>query len=1060
MLKPKYFISWLTCWFMLSVLALLATPSRVVAQDSKLISGVVTDATDGASLPGVTVKVKKSGITTTTNADGKYSIRASNSDVLVFSFLGMENREVTVANQNNINVSLKASTSALSEVVVIGYGSVRKPDLTGSVGVVNVADMNKAPVGSFAEALAGRVAGVQVSAEDGQPGGGINIMIRGVGSLTQSTSPLYVIDGFPIEDLDPATLNPEEIESMTVLKDASSTSVYGSRGANGVILIQTKRGKVGRPVVSVNSSLGFSATPKAMEVMSPYEFVKYQSELNPNTATVTSFFAYDPALGRQKTLEDYRNVEGVNFQDHMLRTGAVQIHNIAVRGGNEQTKYSISGSYYDQEGVMINTGLDRYTGRVNLDQNINEKLKVGISGNYTGVVSNGQAINTSGVTASNPTTYILPRAWMYRPVSADPGDDLLNETADDEAVTNSDIRVNPVIDLENQHQVFKTNLLRADGYLSYNITKDLVFKTTAGISHDKRLTEQYYNSKTSQGRISSTNITNQVNGFIRNTFINSFSNENTLNYKKTFKNDHTITALGLFSVNNFNSSTNAYGARQLPNENLGMDGLDEGIVFNQDIGNTKNTMVSYATRLDYNYKSKYIITAALRADGSSKFVKHWGYFPAAALAWNMHNEKFFKALPIISTSKLRVSYGSNGNNRVSDFANYARLTQSTDGYPFKNGTPTGSVYVSAVANPDLEWEKTTQIDLGYEIGFLKDRFSLEVDLYRKTVNDLLLNAALPPSSGFSTAYKNIGKLRNEGMEFTLNTINISTRAFKWESSFNISFNKNKIMELTRGQQNLPTVAAYVSQFSRPLYLAEIGKPAGMMIGYIWEGNYQYSDFDETSPGVYVLKPSVPTNGNARNNIFPGDIKYRDLNNDGIMSDADVTFIGRGQPIHIGGFSNNFSYKGFGLNVFFQWSYGNDIYNANRLLLEGNSNGYALINQFASYANRWSPENQTNENYRTRGQGPIGFHSSRVVEDGSFLRLKTVALNYAIPTRYIKKLSLSNLSLNIAAQNLATWTKYSGMDPEVSTRNPILTPGYDYSSYPKSPTIVFGLKTSF
>jgi hypothetical protein len=269
-----------------------------------------------------------------------------------------------------------------------------------------------------------------------------------------------------------------------------------------------------------------------------------------------------------------------------------------------------------------------------------------------------------------------------------------------------------------------------------------------------------------------------------------------------------------------------------------------------------------------------------------------------------------------------------------------------------------------------------------------------------------------------------------------------------------------VMELTRGQQSLPTTVAYVGQFNKPLYLAEIGKPAGMMIGYIWEGNYQYEDFDETAPGVYVLKPEVPSNGSVRNTIMPGDIKYKDINGDGTMTDADITFIGRGQPIHTGGFSNNFSYMGFSLNVFFNWSYGNDIYNANRLLLEGNSNQYHLINQFASYANRWSPENQTNENYRTKGQGPIGNHSSRVVEDGSFLRLKTVTLSYSLPKNIIKKLYLSDLSLNVSGQNLYTWTKYSGMDPEVSTRNNVLTPGYDYSSYPKSPAIVFGLTGSF
>ncbi len=427
----------------------------------------------------------------------------------------------------------------------------------------------------------------------------------------------------------------------------------------------------------------------------------------------------------------------------------------------------------------------------------------------------------------------------------------------------------------------------------------------------------------------------------------------------------------------------------------------------------------------------------------------------------MHSEPFFqKILPFISTSKLRASYGSTGNNRVGDFDTYARLQQNLDGYSFNNSTPTGSVYISAVGNPDLEWEKVNLLDIGYEIGILKDRIFMEVGVYRKDTENLLLNAILPPSTGFGSAIKNIGKLRNDGLELALNTVNVSNKNFSWESNLNISFNKNMVMELTRGQQSLRTAAAYVSQFNKDLYYAEIGKPAGMIVGFIWQGNYQYEDFDNPSAGVYILKPTVAANGAVRNTIQPGDIKYKDLNGDGTMTDADLTFIGRGQPIHTGGFSNNFRYKGLSMNVFLQWSYGNDIYNANRLLLEGNSNGFANINQFASYSNRWSPTNPTNANYRTRGQGPIGFHSSRVVEDGSFLRLKTVSLNYAIPSAIIKSAYLSSLSFNVSAQNLVTWTKYSGMDPEVSTRNNTLSPGYDFSSYPKSPIIAFGLKAAF
>ena len=1034
------------------IMLLLSFSDQALSQQLKSITGTVLEA--GQPLPGVTVRVKGTNRGTTTLANGKYSIQAASNETLVFAFLGMVTQETVVGDRSTVNVTLQVSSASLGEVVVIGYGTVKKPDLTGSVGVVPMDDMMKAPVGTFAEALAGRVAGVKVNASDGQPGGGINIVIRGAGSLTQSTAPLYVIDGFPVENPDPASINPEEIESMTILKDASSTAIYGSRAANGVILIQTKRGSVGKPVVNFSSSYGIQEMPKPMEVMSPYEFIKYQTELNPLTATTRAFFAGG------KTLEDYKSAAGVNFQDYVLQQGAIQNYNLALRGGTDQTKYSISGSLFDQIGSIINTGLNRYSGRATLDQNISNKIKAGVTVNYSGIKQYGQVINQGAVTQGNPTAFALARAWLYRPISPNPNDDLLADAVDDDALNASDFRVNPFIDLQNQHSFNITSLVETNGYLSYEINKNLNIQSNAGIRHNKLTLERFYNSKTAQGGPSPNNV-NGVNGSISNLFTNSFSNETTLNYKKTFKKDHTITGLGLFAINSNNTNTKGYAGRLLPNENLGMDGLEEGLAFNPVSSSSVNTMASYAGRLDYNYKSKYIVTGTFRADGSSKFREHWGYFPGAALAWNMHKEGFFaKILPGISTSKIRTSYGSNGNNRVGDFDTYARLLQSVNGYSFNNGTPIASNSVSSIGNPDLAWEKVTTIDLGYEIGILKDRVVLEMDLYRKTTENLLLNAILPSSTGFTSAVKNIGKLRNDGLELTLNTVNVQSKNFSWQSNLNISFNKNKVMELTRGQRSLTSNSDYVSQFNKPLYVAEIGKPAGMMIGFIWEGNYQYSDFDNPSPGVYILKPSVPTNGAVRNTILPGDIKYRDINGDGIMNDADLTFIGSGQPIHTGGFSNNFNYKAFSLNVFFQWSYGNDIYNANRLIMEGNSNGWANINQFASYSNRWSPENPTNANYRTRGQGPIGFHSSRVVEDGSFIRMKTVSLNYNLPAKLIKTAYLSNLSVNVSAQNLITWTNYSGMDPEVSTRNNTLTPGFDYSSYPKSPTIAFGIKAGF
>lgn len=1031
---------------------LLLFPAIAFSQNTQ-VTGTILDSSTRSPISGVNIVVK--GKTGGTNSDmnGQYTIQAAPTDTLLFTYVGMIPVQVAVAGRANIPILLQSDADALGEVVVIGYGSVAKPDLTGAVGVAPVDDMAKAPVSSFADALSGRIAGVTVNASDGQPGGDINIVIRGQGSLTQSTAPLFVIDGFPIENPDPVLLNPEEIESMSVLKDASSTAIYGSRGANGVILIQTKRGIKSRPIFSISSSLGYQFTPKPIELMSPYEFVKYQSELSPTAQTTLDYFADG------KTLEDYRDVQGIDFQDHVLRKGVVQIHNLALRGGNDNTKYSISGSIYDQKGVIINTGLKRHSGRVTLDQMVSRKFKTGVTVNYTRSRQFGQVIN-QGPIGNNPTTYVLARAWMYRPVSAQPDENLLDDLVDEDALTNSDFRINPVIDLNNQYNVSKTSLTEANGYVSYDISNALVFKSTAGIRHNQVLVERFYNSKTSQGGPSPGNV-NGVNGYVSTVRSDNFSNENTLNYKKTFNNDHTLTGLALFAVNEVNTQVEGYGGRLLPNENLGIDGIDEGVAYNPVSSNSRNTLVSYAGRLDYNYKSKYIITGTFRADGSSKFVNHWGYFPGAAIAWNMQNEKFFASgLPFISTSKIRMSYGSNGNNRVGDFDTYARLAQNIDGYSFNNSTPIGAVYISSVGNPELRWEKQTTIDIGYEIGFLKNRITLEVDVYRKTSDDLLLNATLPPTTGFGSAFKNIGKLENKGLEFTLNTINVNNSSFQWRSSFNISFNKNKVLALTEGQTALNTVATYVSQFNRALYRAEIGQPTGQMIGYIWEGNYQYADFNETSPGVYVLKDNVAGNGAARNTIQPGDIKYRDLNGDLTMTDADVTFIGRGQPIHTGGFTNNFSYRNFNLNIFFQWSQGNDIYNANRLLLEGNSNNYLLINQYAAYEDRWTPENQDAKNYRTRGNGPIGFHSSRVVEDGSYLRLKTLSLSYSLPQRIIKKASLSSLTFDVSAQNVLTFTSYSGMDPEVSTRNNVLQPGYDYSSYPKSPTVVFGIKAAF
>ncbi len=1020
----------------------------------RTIKGKIVDE-KGEALPGVSIMIKGSAKGAISNENGEYQLSVpTNQSILVFSYVGFVTQETTLGTRTAVNITLVSDTKALDELVVIGYGTTKKSDLTGSVGQVAISDMIKAPVASFAEAMAGRVAGVQVNTNDGQPGGGVNILIRGAGSLTQSTTPLYVVDGFPIEDLDPRSINPEDIKSISILKDASSTAIYGSRAANGVVLIETKRGNVGKPVITLSTSQGFQLNPKRMELMSPYEFLKYQQELNPTHSSTLGYFTND------RTLEDYRDVKGINFQDLVIRTGEIKQYNISVRGGTQSTKYSISGAIFDQKGVIINTGTNRYSGRITLDQTISPKLKAGVVANYAGSNTYGQVVNT-GAGSTSPSSTVLMRTWVYRPITPDSDVDLELEAADEGAVNASDFRINPFVDLQNQHQTNYANTLDGNAYLTYDIIKGLQFKTTAGLRHIRGLQERFYNSKTSQGSPLNPNNLNGINGSIYNTKNYSFSSETSLTYR-TKIGEHGINAFGLFSINGVNTQNNGYSGRMLPNENLGIDGLDQGVSYSPRSDRSSNRMASFAGRLEYNYMSKYMATFTYRADGSSKFLQPWGYFPSVALGWNMDKETFFRdALPFISTSKLRASYGETGNNRVSDFAPLPSLSQSVSGYSFNNSTPIGMTNVSAVGNSALRWEKVKTIDIGYEVGAFQNRVSLEVDLYRRTTTDLLLAAALPPTTGFTSSTKNIGELRNDGIEFTLNTVNIERKDYGWNSSFNISFNRNKIMALTRGQQSITANGQYESQFNKPLYVSEIGKPAGMMIGFIWEGNYQYEDFNNPSPGVYVLKDNVTTNGAVRNTIQPGDIKYRDLDGDLHITDNDLTIIGRGQPLHIGGFNNNFHYKGLALNVFFQWGYGNNIYNANRLALEGNSNGRNLVNQYASYINRWSPENQTNENYRTRGQGPIGVYSSKQVEDGSFLRLKTVALEYSLPISWINRFYLTNLTLSASAQNLITWHNYSGLDPEVSViSNKVLAPGFDFSGYPQARTLTFGIKATF
>jgi len=1030
-------------------------PQRL-QQKSIPVTGKITDE-NGGPLPGVSVKIKNGQGSTVSDSKGNYKIIVPTEEtVLVYTSIGFTPQEKKVSNSKMINVVMKEQSTSLNQIVVIGYGEVARKDLTGSVSEVKVADLAKAPVSSFIEALAGRVAGVSVTANDGQPGSELNIIIRGANSLTQSNAPLYVIDGFPVEDITSAAINQDDIETLNILKDASSTAVYGARGANGVVVIETKKGKTGRPVITFNSSVGLHKVIKQMDMMSSYDFVKYQLELNEPRAT-NRYLA-------DRTLEDYKNIEGVDWQEKILNNTTVQTHNLAIRGGSQQTKYSLSGSLFRQPGVVNNTGSNKSQFRSSIDQTISKKLSIGMNANFGSILNYGEVVAAGEGTTS---TYLLYRTWGYRPVSGNANFDLENDLIDPDNIQLADIRLNPFVTSSNNFARNRIVDLVANAYMKYDIAKGLTLKITGSAKGNTQKRSLFYNSLTTQG--SSLNPSNKfgVNGSIRYSETFNWSNQNTLTWNKTFNKDHKFTLMAGTSIQENKFDQFGYGTIDILNEELGMSGLELGDLYSGIAYITRNTLASAYGRLNYGFKSKYLLTATFRADGSSKFAdgNKWGFFPSAAFAWNMHEEDFIKKIPAVSSSKLRASYGVTGNNRISDFAFLPSLNMLVaNSYSFNDRAPIRGTISTNLGDTDLKWESTAQTDIGWDLGLFKDRLQLTVDLYSKTTKDLLLYANFPATTGYLQAYKNIGSVRNRGLEFSLFSTNIQKEDFSWSTNFNISFNDNKVLELANGDKNLFSTASFFSQYNgSALYLSRVGQPMGQFYGYVFDGIYQTDQFDTPSPGQYILKKEYPSNASAadRGNIQPGDIKYKDLNNDGVINSNDVTVIGRGLPIHTGGFNNNFSYKNFDLNVFFQWSYGNQVYNANRLIFDGNGIKAIDLNQYASYSNRWTPENPSNTNYRTGGQGPQGIHSSRVLEDGSFLRLKTIALAYSLPKKMIKSLYLNELKFNVAAQNLFTWTNYSGMDPEVSVRgNTPTTPGFDYSAYPMAKTVVFGINATF
>ena len=1070
------FLKWKRAFSVL-LLTLIAVTGAVA---QSLVRGKVIDDT-GLEVIGASILVKGTTQGTITDMDGMFSLSVPDKNaVLQVSYIGYQTLEVKVDLSKPMSIVLKEDSEMLEEVVVVGYQEVKKKDLTGSVAKVDMDNLLNTPVGSFDQTLGGRVAGVNVSSGEGQPGGTMNIVIRGNNSLTQDNSPLYVIDGFPVEDASLAsTINPSDIESLDILKDASATAIYGARGANGVVIITTKKGKVGKPQLKYDGSFGFQNITKQIPLMDAYEFVKLQVEQYPSDAdryyltwhNEKGDILVDENLNPLKeTLDYYRTAPQYYWQDEIFRTAWQQNHNVSLMGGSEGVRYTASVSYFDQNGVVLESNYKRFQSRMNT--NIRHgKWNASLTANYSRSVQTGSSTSLYSSSGMNNLFYSV---WGYRPVNhlGKPLENLKNNGVDDALDMTNDYRFNPYMDLLNAYRKYYINNLQLNGYVAYDILKGLKLKISGGFTNDSRNSDQFNNSNSRYGSpISNDKVNATVTRMQRLTWLN----ENVLTYQTRVKKHHAINSLFGVTFQNSDYESYSFKTTNIPNESLGMAGMNEGIPSTTTSLKSSWSMMSYLARINYDYKSKYYATASFRADGSSKFSKknRFGYFPSGSLAWTFTQEEFMKKMSnVLSNGKLRLSWGLTGNNRVGEYDYYDMLamlkakqgtyisngSNSSTVYPFENNLNSVGIAPISILNEDLKWETTEQWNVGLDLDFFNERLGITVDWYLKTTRDLLLDAVLPQSTGFFSAMKNIGKIRNSGWELTLNTVNIQTKNFKWSSNFNIAFNKNKVLELAENQTALLTSAYFDQNYNaQPTYISKVGYPMGMMYGYIYEGTYKYDDF-YNSGGTYTLRPDVPAY-TGETNTQPGMPKYKDVNGDGKIDSSDRTFIGRGQPIHTGGFTNDFSYKGFDLSIFFQWSYGNDILNANRLFFE-NVNGKKDLNQFASYADRWTPENPESDIPAATKSSSNQVVSSRVIEDGSFLRLKTVTLGYNIPTKYTKRWKIANARVYVAGQNLWTLTGYSGYDPEVSIRNSAITPGLDYSAYPRAYAVNFGVSLGF
>lgn len=1023
----------------------LAVPAS--AQARKTVIGVVTDE-NNEPLAGVGVVIKGTSSGTVTDLDGYWSLSVTDDATLEFSCLSYKTQEIPVAGKTKIDVRLTTDTTLLEEAVVVGYGTMRKSDLTGSVASVSAKSIEDFKTATVIDALAGQVAGVNIVASDGTPGAGFDVKIRGVGSVNGETAPLYIVDGYEVGDID--WIANQDIQSVEVLKDASASAIYGARAANGVVLVTTKSGAEGRPVVSYNGSASFRAISKKMELLTPYEFVKLQMEVNPTKYSGTYYRAGNDEEGnpyKYQVAEDYIGVAGIDWQDEGFRNTWSQNHEVNLRGGIKGSQYLVSFSHFDENGLLVNTGYRKDNVRAKFSQQISKNLNLDLGVNYTN--SKRYGMNNSGGTLVNllryrPTGGLNVDDYTLRHSIYDP----LAESQNNFDPSNN----NPVLQAEGLTNTKKAEQWIANGSISWKIIPDLVLKVSGTYNVNNQRTDIFYGEKTSQA------FRNQgVYGQTQMTKTVRWSNSNTLTYTKKIK-KHRIQAM-LGQETSYNGNEYLLGQSQdfpfddLGNNNLGL-GSTPTLV---ETGKTDVTRVSVFARAFYNYSDRYMFTATFRADASTVFSqKHkWGFFPSFAAAWNIAKEPWMKNAGWVSNLKLRAGWGTVGNDRIASYLSLDLYTDSKYGLGNRQITVLNP---KQIPNTDLKWEGSTTTNIGLDAGFVDNRFNLTVDAFIKDTKDLLLAQNLAHVTGFDSQWQNVGKIRNKGIEITLNTVNFNRRNFFWSTDFNISFIKNTLVSLQDGTDYMMVNTAFNSNYSGYDYVAYVNSAIGDIYGYKFDGIYQSSDFNFTPDGSMILKPGVvDCTEHAGKAVAPGMVKYADIDGDGKITTADRTVIGNGQPDWYGGFTNNFEFYGVDLSFMLQFTYGNDVYNATRMMACESS--AERCNQYAEVADRWSATNASNAVPSAEGYVKSELYS-RFVEDGSFLRLKNLTIGYTFPKKLTEKAHISKLRLYATGQNLFCLTKYSGYDPEVNMRTSPLMPSFDYGAYPRSRVATMGLEIQF